>query len=80
MNTKLLGPAFLIALSGCATTPTVGYDWSGYDTSLYRFYKDPTTAEEFRTSLQAHLNDLESRNVPPPPGLYAEIGTLYLER
>lgn len=33
-----------------------------------------------RTGLEAHLTALEKAKQPIPPGLYAEIGTIYLER
>ena len=66
----------ILALSGCATHK---YEWNDYDTKLFRFYKDPATANDFKSSLQTHLETLETKNTVPPPGLYAELGTLNLE-
>lgn len=75
---RLVAVLLLAALlSACVTRK---YDWDGYDAKLYRYYKDPSTAEVFRTTTEAHLKDLEGKNLRPAPGLYAELGTLYLER
>jgi hypothetical protein len=63
--------------SGCANRI---YDWDNYDGRLYRYYKDPTSSEEFRVSMEQHFKSLEGRNLRPAPGLYAELGTLHLER
>jgi hypothetical protein len=73
---KCFAAAALIVLSGCATRQ---YEWNNYDTRLYRYYKDPTSVEDFRVSLKTHLENLESRGMRPAPGLYAELGTLFLE-
>jgi hypothetical protein len=67
----------LALLGGCAHKQ---YDWDNYDANLYRYYKDPSSAEAFRISLEAHLKTLEQAKGRPAPGLYAELGTLYLER
>jgi hypothetical protein len=72
---------FILALSlllpACATRQ---YEWDNYDARLYRYYKEPNSAEEFRVSMEAHLKMLEGKRQRPAPGLYAELGTLYLER
>jgi hypothetical protein len=69
--------AVTLLLSACVQRK---YDWNNYDTNLYRYYKDPTSAEKFRVGMEAHLKELEARKQRPAPGLYAELGTLYLER
>ena len=74
---RRVAQAVLVMLSGCA--PARQYEWNNYDASLYQYYKAPNSAEGFRTSMDAHLKDLESRKQRPAPGLYAELGTLYLE-
>jgi hypothetical protein len=66
----------VLILGGCATRT---YDWGNYDSRLYQYYKSPTTAEAFRVALETHLGELEARMIRPAPGLYAELGTLYLE-
>lgn len=70
--------AITALLAGCAKPPR--YSWGGYDSNLYGYYKNPNSAENFRTSMEAQFKELESRNQRPAPGLYAELGTLYLER
>ena len=69
--------AVMVALPGCSTRQ---YDWNNYDAGLYQYYKDPTSVEAFRTSMEGHLKSLEEKKLRPAPGLYAELGTLYLER
>lgn len=68
----------LLTLSGCVTTPQT-YDWGEYDQLLYETYKEPVRAEALRLELETHIAALEAGNSRVPPGLYAELGTLYLE-
>lgn len=68
----------VLTLSGCATTRQ-GYDWGKYDQLLYESYKEAANAGELRAGLEAHVAALEARNARVAPGLYAELGTLYLE-
>lgn len=77
MKRLLLLCCSVALLSGCGTFR--GYEWGGYDSHLYRYYDNPRTAENFRTSLAAHVQRLEEKGKIPPPGIYAELGTLYLE-
>ena len=46
---------------------------------LYASYKDPTKAEDMRVYLTSQISEAERRNQKVPPGLYAELGTLYLQ-
>ncbi|MDO9198393.1 DUF4810 domain-containing protein [Rhodoferax sp.] len=66
-----------IALTGCAA-PTL-YQWGGYDQALYSGYKDPTQMETMRVKLTAHIANMEQSKQKVAPGLYAELGTLYLQ-
>lgn len=75
--TPLLGAAVL-ALSGCAAQPL--YQWGRYDELLYRSYKDAAQVETLRTRLEAHLTALQTSRATVPPGLYADLGTLYLQK
>ena len=70
--------AALAILSGCAPKPL--YPWYGYDARLLQYYKQPQTAEQFRLAMERQFPGLENNNQRPAPGLYAEVGTLYLER
>jgi hypothetical protein len=78
MKKLLITIAILIVLPGCATPRQ--YEWNSYDAGLYRYYKEPASAEAFRTSMEQHLKSLDEKKQRPAPGLYAELGTLYLER
>lgn len=72
---------YLIAtscLAACATPST--YQWSSYDTGLYQMYKDPDKAEELRVTLETLIQDQEKNGKKVAPGLYAELGTLYLQK
>jgi hypothetical protein len=65
-------------LAGCAKP--MKYDWGGYDSGLYGYYKSPASADNFRVSLEEQVKAVEGRKMRPAPGIYAEIGTLYLEK
>lgn len=77
MTAKVLLIIVVLFLSGCATPL---YNWGGYDDHLYDYYKDPTTADIFLDKMERHLEYIESRQEKPAPGLYAEVGTLYLQK
>lgn len=66
-----------LVLSGCAA-PTL-YQWGGYDQALYAEYKDPSKVEAMRLKLEAHIAAMEQSKQKVAPGLYAELGTLYLQ-
>jgi len=63
-------------LGGC--TPSL-YQWGKYDQSLYAGYKDPTKMEALRIELETHIAGMEKSGQKVAPGLYAELGTLYLQ-
>lgn len=67
-----------VVLAGCAT-PRGAYDWGKYDELLYQSYKDVSKTEELRMGIETHIAALEKSNRKVAPGLYAELGTLYLE-
>ena len=67
----------LALLTGCASPGL--YQWGGYDQSLYAGYKDVTKMEALRIKLEAHVGEMEKSNARVAPGLYAELGTLYLK-
>ncbi|OUS26522.1 hypothetical protein A9Q99_18510 [Gammaproteobacteria bacterium 45_16_T64] len=69
--------AFVFVMSGCSRNL---YDWGGYNDHLYDYYSDPSTADAFLISLEKHLAKIESAQGTPAPGLYAEVGTLYLQK
>lgn len=67
----------VVLLNGCAQQGR--YQWQEYDRQLYTYYKDPTTSQAFLLKLETQARGLENAGQVPPPGIYAEIGTLYLE-
>jgi hypothetical protein len=64
-------------LGGCATQSL--YQWGGYESLLYAGYKDPAQMEIMKTKLEGHIAELEKSGKKVAPGLYAELGTLYLQ-
>lgn len=70
-----------LAMAGCASQPL--YDWGGYDQLLYKTYKEPAEAKNMKAALEAHIAAVdqggESSQRRLPPGIYAELGTLYLQ-
>ena len=66
----------ILALTGCAQNK---YNWNGYDKGLYEAYKDPSQIVALQIKLQETVDALEKEKQVVPPGLYAELGTLYLQ-
>ncbi|MDR1163525.1 MAG: DUF4810 domain-containing protein [Candidatus Accumulibacter sp.] len=73
----LLACAFL--LGGCVAPRSGLYRWNNYDQTLYESYKDADKTGELVTGLETLAVDLEKEQLRMPPGLYAELGTLYLQ-
>jgi len=67
-----------ITLTGCVAQPPSLYDWGNYEQSLYQSYKDPNEVEALRQRLTTHIAEMERGARKIAPGLYAELGTLYL--
>lgn len=67
----------VLALSGCAANQQ--YAWGPYQQGLYNAYKDPSKVEELRVKLESHIAASEAAKQKIPPGLYAELGTMYLQ-
>lgn len=70
--------ACAMLMTGCANRSGL-YQWGGYDALLYQSYKNPEKAVEFRQSLELHVIKMEQAQQKTAPGLYAELGTLYLQ-
>lgn len=76
---KFLLVAAIVGLTGCAK-PGVGlYNWGSYEQNLYAAYKDPTQTENLRIKLEEYVAANEKSGMKVAPGLYAELGTLYLQ-
>jgi hypothetical protein len=65
------------ALAGCAAQPL--YKWGNYDGLLYESYKEPGKTAELQQNLEHHIASLEHSHAKVAPGLYAELGTLYMQ-
>lgn len=75
----MLIAAILLALAGC--TVSQGH-WGNYSNELYTYYKNNTPQErlELEQTLLAVFESAERKGINPPPGLYAEYGTLMLNQ
>jgi len=73
----LLTAPLVLALVGCAAPGL--YQWGGYDQALYAGYKDPTKMAALQLQLETHIAAMEAGKQKVAPGLYAELGTLYLQ-
>src|SRR6218665_42107 len=78
MNRLVFIVACAALTTGCAKPPV--YQWGQYDELLYRGYKDPAQIETMRLKLEGHVATLESSRAKVPPGVYAELGTLNLQK
>ncbi len=65
-------------LFGCAVRPPM-YSWGEYESSLYASYKDPSKVEALQVTLESQIAESERLKQKVPPGMYAELGTLYLQ-
>lgn len=72
-----LAAGAVLALAGCAQQGM--YDWGGYSGLMYQNYKKPESVAANLLTLQAHVTALEVRKTKVAPGLYADLGTLYLQ-
>lgn len=68
-----------MALSLVACAPPKMYNWGNYEQGLYKTYKDPTMAPELRGNIEEQVVFVQANGQKMAPGLYAELGTLYLE-
>lgn len=73
---KLAIGAMALAIAGCASPSR--FEWGDYENSLYAFSKAPEARENYRKSLQTAIaRGEETQRLAP--GLYAELGYLFLE-
>lgn len=77
MRLSLVITSFLLlTLVGCVQNK---YNWNGYDKDLYDAYKNPNQIVALQIKVQETIDALEKEKQAVPPGLYAELGTLYLQ-
>ena len=72
----ILGLSLLV--SGCAVPEP--YVMGKYQHNLFLYYGGKLDDEEFLQTLLASENEANEKGIPLAPGLYAEIGTLYLNK
>lgn len=77
MFRSILAASVMLALTGCAQQGL--YDWGGYSSLMYQNYKKPESVAANLVTLQTHVTALEGRKTKVAPGLYADLGTLYLQ-
>lgn len=68
-----------LLLSGCVTTAPRQYQWGSYEDMLYAGYKDTTKMDALKSGLEIQIAQLEKSQQKVAPGLYAELGTLYVQ-
>ena len=75
--------AFVIALStGCTTHNTALYNYENYSESYYAYKKDPSVASQLELQKSIELaiqNAQNSQSRRVAPGLYANLGYIYLK-
>lgn len=78
MVVRLLMTLSVVMIFGGCAAPSL-YQWGGYEQALYAGYKDATKMEAMHLKLEAHIIEMEKSGQKVAPGLYAELGTLYLQ-
>lgn len=79
MKTTKLGFAALacvLLLTGCG--PKTYYQWNGYSDKMYDYYDGKVTDEALMVYLQSVVDEANKANKIVPPGVYADLGTMYL--
>lgn len=66
-----------VLLSGCAAQTR--YEWSHYDTKMYKHYEDPAEKEEFLKGMKEVVDEGEAAG-RVAPGVYAEYGYVLYEQ
>ncbi|CBL46272.1 Hypothetical protein HDN1F_26890 [gamma proteobacterium HdN1] len=69
-------------LGGCATQPhPTGFYWGNYSQAFYEYQKDPnaSTLQSYKDCLLDIISRADSGRSKVPPGVFAELGKLYLD-
>ncbi|MCC5856481.1 MAG: DUF4810 domain-containing protein [Idiomarina sp.] len=77
---SLLIVAAASVLAACETTPSQARYWTMYEEGLVRYYEDPAASAFFYDRLVRAIQEAEANNIQVPPGLYADLGTLWFEQ
>jgi hypothetical protein len=70
-----------LLLGGCGTAVKPLYYWGNYENQLYQTYKNPEKASpaEQVAKLEEDLAKAAAQNLPPNPGLHAQLGFAYYQ-
>jgi len=70
----------IVFLSGCIPKPM--YYWENYSQTLYHYQKYPSDDTRLRhfTELEHIISISNENEVRVPPGVYAELGYLYMQK
>ncbi len=79
MKKVVLFLGIALFLSGCSV-PQPPYVMGKYQHNLFLYYGGRLDDEEFLQTLLASEKEANEKGIPLAPGLYAEIGTLYLNK
>jgi hypothetical protein len=83
MMRYVLAILLCVNILGCETKGL--YDWEGYgrgeshSLKMVKLEIDARSAVETLNIIRRHVNRLEETGAVVPPGVYAELGTLYLD-
>ena len=78
MKKRLLIVLAALCLAGCASGPRTHYAWNNYSNHLYDYQAQKIDNAQMLQSLLEAVEEAQKRNVRLAPGLYAEIGTMYI--
>jgi len=65
-----------LLLGGCAA-PKPLYQWEGYQTQVYEYFKGESKEAQV-TALEAGIQKIQAQGGAVPPGYHAQLGMLYL--
>ena len=67
-----------ILLAGCVQNQPPIYQWEGYQSQVYRYFKGDSKEAQI-TALEEGLQKIQAKNGAAPPGYHAQLGMLYME-
>ncbi len=73
----IVGLSATALLTGCAMPPDLA--WNHYDNHLYNYYGQKMDQNQYMETLLATEKEVKDKHILMSPGIYAEIGTLYLK-
>ncbi len=70
----------LLIIGGCATISESRLYWGNYSKTLYEYKKNPSAENlaKHKNELQTILVKSKEMKLRPPPGIQAELGSIYM--